>query len=171
LRAGVLRRGGHEGPVQVVAGGGERPVGRARQRRGRGRCGEDPFQRAELPGVPVVLVDQDRGLGDVEALDGRGEEVPAHVGYPPGNDLVAVGLGGVQVGGVPGRGEARLSELGGQVAAVAAGRGGGGGVLVGGTRGGRRAGGPAGRTAADGQGAGHGQGDEEGASHGCLLLE
>src|SRR4029450_5744778 len=76
--------------------------------------GEDLFQGAELPAVSVALVDQDGGLGDVEALDGRVEEVPAHVGDHLGDDLVAVGLGGAQAGGVFGGGEAGPGQLVGQ---------------------------------------------------------
>src|SRR5512132_1697878 len=77
LRAGAraLVLGGleHEGPVGIVAGGPERPVGGAGQRRGGRLGGEDPFERGQLPAAVVALVDQDRGLGDVEALDGRVE--------------------------------------------------------------------------------------------------
>jgi hypothetical protein len=72
----------------------------------------------------VALVDQDGGLGDVEALDGRVEEVPAHVGDHPGDDLVAVGLGRPEAGGVLGGGQPGPGKLAGQhLAATAVRRG------------------------------------------------
>jgi hypothetical protein len=129
------------------------------------------------------------GPGDVEALDGGVEEVPAHVGDVAGDDLVAGGLGGAEVGGVGGGGQPGAGQLAGQplvggcrgrqrgqVVLVDSHRGRGrglggrrgcaGGVLVGRCRSGRLAGGAAGRAAAGGQGAGRGQGDQDGASHG-----
>src|SRR5829696_8505669 len=86
LGALILGPSGHERPVLVVARRRERPIGRARQRRGGWLLGEDPLERSQLPAASVALVDQDRGRGDVEALDGRVEEVPAHVGDHPGDD-------------------------------------------------------------------------------------
>jgi hypothetical protein len=73
---------------------------------GTSAAGEGPFQRHQLPGAPVAGVDQDRRLADVEALDGRVEEVVTHVGDYPGDDLVA-SAGLPEAGGVPGGGQPR----------------------------------------------------------------
>jgi len=73
--------------VAVVASGAEGAIGRAVQRRRGWLFWEYPFEGAELPAAAVVDVDENRGLVDLESLDGRVEKVDAHV----------------EVGGVPGR--------------------------------------------------------------------
>ena len=69
LRAAILRRLGHEGPVGVVAGRRERAVAGARERRLGRLLGEDPLERGELPRRRArLLVDEDRRAADVEVL-------------------------------------------------------------------------------------------------------
>src|SRR3954465_6177080 len=119
LRAAVLRRLGHEGPVVVVASRRERAVASTRERRLGGLLGEDPLERGQLPRRRArLLVDQDRWAADVEVLDLRIHEVPAHVRDVLRDDPIAVGLGLVEIGGVLRRGQPRGGELVGEAGRV-----------------------------------------------------
>src|SRR5215831_13851683 len=86
-RAVLLRRGRDERAVVVVARGREGAVRRTLQRRGRRSGWENPLERGELPVGPVLLVHQDRRLGDVKAVDLLVQEVVAHPVHHRRDDL------------------------------------------------------------------------------------